>query len=242
MPGKSLLPTVSRMALVAFGVAALAGCASTKITSQNPLLIGKLPRPGQILVYNFVATAAEVPADSTMARTFTFDNAEKTPEEIQAGRQLGSDIAGQLAAQIREMGLPARQAVAGAPAKVNDILIRGYLVSFEEGSAAKRVGIGFGKGASELRTAVESFQMTAQGLRKLGSGTLESGGSKTPGAALGVAGFIATANPVGLIVGTGMKIRGEKTGDSKLEGRAEATAKEIAGVLRQRFQEQGWVP
>ena len=79
-------------------------------------------------------------------------------------------------------------------------------------------------------------------LRKVGSGTLQAGGSKTPDAALGVAGLIATGNPAGLIISTGMKVYGEESGSSKVQGRAKATAKEIADVLRQRFQEQGWIP
>ena len=107
------------------------------------------------------------------------------------------------------------------------------------GSAAQRLTIGFGSGASELRTAVEGFQMTPQGLRKLGSGTVDAGGSKSPGAAMGVAGLIATGNPAGLIVSTGMKVYGEESGSSKLEGRAEATAKEIADQIKPRFQQQG---
>ena len=92
-----------------------------------------------------------------------------------------------------------------------------------------------------MKTAVEGFQMTAQGLRKLGSGTVDSGGSKGPGAALGVATFIATANPAGLIISSGMKVYGEASGSSKVEGRAKDTAKEIADVLKQRFQEEGWI-
>ena len=51
----------------------------------------------------------------------------------------------------------------------------------------------------------------------------------------------ATGNPAGLIVSTGMKLYGEETGSSKLEGRAKATAKEIADQLKPRFQEQGWI-
>jgi hypothetical protein len=76
--------------------------------------------------------------------------------------------------------------VAGTIPRLNDLVIRGYLLSVKEGSAAERVVIGFGSGASELRTAVEGYQMTAQGLRELGSGDVESGGSKTPGAAVGL--------------------------------------------------------
>jgi hypothetical protein len=120
-------------------------------------------------------------------------------------------------------------------------MIRGYLLSIEQGSAAERLVLGFGAGASELRTLVEGYQLTAQGLRKLGSGTVDSGGSKTPGAALGVAGLVATGNPAGLIISTGMKIYGEESGKSTVEGRAQQTAKEIASQLKVRFQEQGWI-
>ena len=61
------------------------------------------------------------------------------------------------------------------------------------------------------------------------------------GGAVGLAALIATHNPVGLIVGTGVKVYGEERGSSKVEGRAKATAKEIADVLKGRFQEQGWI-
>jgi hypothetical protein len=90
---------------------------------------------------------------------------------------------------------------------------------------------------------VEGYQMTAQGLRNLGSGTVDASGNKTPGAAVGVgaATFIVTANPVGLIISSGIKMYGEASGHNKIQGRAEATAKEIANVLQQRFQQQGWI-
>ena len=101
--------------------------------------------------------------------------------------------------------------------------------------------IGLGSGSSNVKVAVEGFQVTADGLRKLGSGSTSAGGNKTPGAAVGAAAFIATANPAGLIVSTGMKVYGEKSGKSKVEGRADQTAKEIADVLKERFQEQGWI-
>jgi len=215
-----------------------AGCASTQVTSRQELVTGQLPRPNTIWVYDFAATAADVPAGSAFAGQVT--DASQTPEEAAIGRQLGAEIA-QLVKEIQGMGMPAARAGAGTMPQINDIVIRGYLVSVHEGSAAERVAIGFGAGASELKTAVEGFQMTPRGLRKLGSGTLDSGGSKTPGMALGVATFAATANPAGLIISSGMKVYGEASGSSKVEGRAKATAKEIADVLKQRFEQQGWI-
>lgn len=91
-----------------------------------------------------------------------------------------------------------------------------------------------------MRVAAEGFQVTAQGLRKLGSGTLDSTGSKIPGGAVGVGALIITDSPVGLVV-AGAKAYGEYSGSSKIEGRAKATAKEIADHLRPKFQQQGWI-
>ena len=52
---------------------------------------------------------------------------------------------------------------------------------------------------------------------------------------------IASGNPVGLIVSSGMKIYGEESGSAKVQGRAKQTAKEIADQLKIRFQQQGWI-
>jgi hypothetical protein len=223
-----------------FAMVVAAGCASTTI-QRDPVVTGKLPRPDRIWVYDFAATAADVPAESALAGHPDLDTTPQTAEQIAEGRQLGAQIAAELVEEIRGMGLPAVRGSTGTKPQINDIVIRGYLLSIDEGSEVKRVALGFGSGASHLRTAAEGFQMTAQGLRKLGSGTVEAGGGKTPGAALGVVGLAATANPAGLIVSTGMKAYGEYSGSAKVEGRAKQTAKEIADVLKQRFQEQGWI-
>jgi Domain of unknown function (DUF4410) len=219
-----------------------AGCASTKVVGREQLVTGKLPRPSTIWVYDFVASAGDLPSGSTLAGEPDVDTAApQTDKEIEEGRQLGMEIAAQLALQISNMGLNGVEAVPGTQPQINDIVIRGYLLSIKPGSAAKRVIIGFGAGASEMRTMVEGFQVTPQGMRKLGVGTVQSGGSKGPGAALGVATFLATANPAGLIISSGMKVYGEASGKSTIKGRAQATAKEISDVLKTRFEEQGWI-
>ena len=75
--------------------------------------------------------------------------------------------------------------LAGSVPQVGDGVIRGYLVSVEGGSAAKRFVIGFGAGVSEMDAVIEGFAVTAQGWRKLGSGTLSSSGNKMPGIVAG---------------------------------------------------------
>jgi hypothetical protein len=231
----------NRFVMCLFAVLVVAGCAKTTITNRDQLVTGQLPRPEHILVYDFVATPGDVPADSAFAGGQYEQPTPQTAEQIEMGRKVGAEIASHLVEEISAMGLPAELASSDSVPVVNDLVIRGYLLSIQKGSAAKRVAIGFGSGASDLITSVEGFQMTPEGLRKLGGGTLNATGSKGPGGVLGLAALAATGNPVGLIVGGGLKIYGEASGKSKIEGRADQTAKEIASVLKQRFQEQGWI-
>ncbi|MDR4506647.1 MAG: DUF4410 domain-containing protein [Candidatus Brocadiaceae bacterium] len=224
-----------------FALAFIVGCSSTKVSDRHQLVFGKLPRPDNILVFDFVATHGEVPEDSSIAGTYYEHETPQTEEEIETGRQLGLEIATELVKEIRGMGMPAQRYDNEMMPEINDILIRGYLLTINEGSAVKRMTIGFGSGASTLQVAAEGYQVTDQGLRKLGEGTVDAGGSKTPGGVLGVAALVATANPAGLIVGSGIHVYGEKSGKAKIEGRTDQVAKEIAKNLRTRFEEQGWI-
>ena len=92
-----------------------------------------------------------------------------------------------------------------------------------------------------METLAEYDVMPQQGLRKLGSWTLSSSGSKTPGIWVPVVTAIALGNPLHLIFSTGMKIYGEESGRTTLEGRAKATASALAGQLRIAFQDWGWI-
>ena len=235
------MKTVNRMVTFILFVALLVGCASSHVVNRQEYKGGKIARPSHILIYDFAATSADVPTDSAIAGQYGEHGTPQTSEQLAAGRQAGASIARVLTEEIRKMGLPAEQATQSSQPQIGDLVIRGYILSVDEGDAAKRVAIGFGTGASHLRTAVEGFLMTDKGLKKLGSGTEDAGGSKSPGTAVALAGAIATANPAGLIISTAMKVHGEASGSSKVEGRAEDTAKEIATELKKKFKEQGWI-
>jgi len=224
-----------------FAVAVLAGCASTTVTQSQTFVTGPLPRPGHIWVYDFVSTPADVPTNSVLARQNIAPARPQTAAQIAAGRKVGAEIATELARDIRSMGLPADRAFAGARVQVNDIVIRGYILSLDEGSAVKRLTIGFGSGKSELRAAIEGFQVTARGLRRLESRTVEGDGSKVPGGAVGLAALAVTGNPVGLIVGSSVRVYAEASGRNRVEGRARQVAQTLADQLKPLFQEQCWV-
>ena len=237
------MKTITSKTLGLIVILAVTGCASTKVYNQQRVETGKLPRPNQIWVYNFAATPGEVPGDSEVNKTYTIVASPQTAEQIQLGRELGAKIADRLVQEIKDMGMPATRAftTTTTTTQPNDIVIRGYLASIEEGSAAGRMAIGFGAGGSELHTVVEGLQVTPQGLRMIGSGTVEAKGSKGPGAGVGGASWAITGNPAGFIVSSGMKIYGEASGSATVEGRAKQTAKEIGERLKTRFKEYGWI-
>jgi hypothetical protein len=139
------------------------------------------------------------------------------------------------------MGLPAVQGPGQPAPRVGDIVIMGYFESVDPGSMAKRLALGFGSGAANLQTEVEGYLMTDTGLRRLGSGAVDSGGGKGPGVAVPLVVAAASGNPIGLIVSSAVKVEGEMSGRTTIEGAAKRTAKEIADQLRVAFQKQGWI-
>lgn len=224
-----------------FILTVVAGCASTEVTERRSYEGGKLPRPDRIIVDDFTANPADVQPGSAFAAASAVRSEPLTPEQLEVTQKLGAEVASELVAKLRAAGLPAVQA-AGQPApRVNDIVIRGYFVTVDTGSAARRVLVGFGSGDAELMTAVEGYQMTSQGLRLLGSGEIQSGGGKMPGLVLPLAVMAATANPIGLVVGGAVKAAGEADGSATIEGGAKRTADEIATQLETAAQRQGWI-
>jgi hypothetical protein len=219
---------------------AVAGCASTAVTERQRYEGEKLARPERIIVHDFTANPAEVPPESAFATELAGAPAP-TPEQLEVGRWLGAQVARELVAELRRMGLPAVPAEGGPPPRPDDIVLRGYFLSVDEGRAGSRLLVGFGAGAAELRTAVEAYQMTTEGLRPLGRGQIRSEGGELPGMIVPLAVVAATASPIGLIVGGTAKATGEATGSETIEGAAARTAEEIAAQLKTAAEEQDWI-
>jgi hypothetical protein len=165
-----------------------------------------------------------------------------TEEQIELGHQLGAEVATRLAEKIAEMGLPGLRAADQPQPRPGDLVLMGYFLTVDKGSAMKRVLIGFGSGTAELSTFVEGYQMTPGGLRRLGSGEVTSGTKGgSPSVLVPIAVTIATANPIGLAVGGAVKGVSELSGRNKIQASAQRTADLIAEELRPKFEEQGWI-
>lgn len=229
-----------RISALPFLLTLAAGCTTTTVSNREIADPNeKVARPDRILVYEFATTSTELHAGSAVATQQSEPVTPQTAEERDTLRELAAVVAQELVSKIREMGLPALQ---GEPApRVGDRVIKGSFVTMDEGSATERVVVGFGKGAAELHTVVEGYLMTEQGLRRVGSGEVESGGTKSPGVAVPLVVTLVTANPIGIVVGGSVKAYGELSGSAKVEGAGKRTADEIAKQIRPRFEQQGWI-
>ena len=232
---------LSRALYLVLALVVITGCAQTTVTSRDPYAGGRIARPNRIIVHDFAASSADIPPGSAVAGQYAPHSTPQTSKEIEVGRQLGAQVGKELVVDIQKMGLPAVQA-AGQPApQVGDLVFMGYFESVDQGSAAKRIVLGFGSGAADLHTAVEGYLMTDKGLRRLGSGSIDADTGKSPGVALPLAVAVASGNPIGLIVSTAAKAEGQISGRTTIDGAAKRTADEIAAQLKGPFQKQGWI-
>ena len=230
-----------RIAAGVFALVVLAGCASTKVTERQYYEGAKLARPDRIIVHDIATTPEDIPAGSVIAGQLDGHTLPQTAEQVAVGRQLGAQIAKDLVADIQSWGLPAVRA-AGQPApRVGDIVLMGYFASVDSGSAVKRMVLGFGSGAADLKTAVEGYVMADKGLKRLGSGDVDAGTGKAPGAAVPLVIAAASGNPIGFVVSSAAKVEGQVSGRTTIEGDAKRTAKEIGDQIKVACQKQGWI-
>jgi hypothetical protein len=114
----------------------MAGCASTQVTESQSYQGPRLARPDRIIVYDFAASASDLPAGYTVAVAVSAPSTPPTADNLSLGRKLGAEVARNLVSELQGMGLPAVPAEGQAPPRVGDITILGYFVSIDAGSIA----------------------------------------------------------------------------------------------------------
>ena len=219
---------------------AILGCASPAVTDRETYQGKPLPRPDRILVYDFAAIGADLPEWSAARDRYGGQAEPRTTEEIAMGRELGAEVAADLVAKIREMGLPVAKASGQPELRLGDYALVGYFESIDERGGTKRVVIGFGSATKDMKTQVEAYRMTDSGMRKLGSAGIDSSSGRTPGVLVPLIVTVATANPLGPHKGGDANGSG-KPGGATIETTARQTADALADELRDAFRKQGWI-
>lgn len=228
--------------MAACAVLLVSGCATSRVSARRDFVgAEKLVKPGRVIVHDFVATPDDLPEGAAIHGQYERREEPQTPEEIEVGRQLGSQVAESLVENILEMGLPAERAGSGPPPSPGDLVIKGEFISIDEGSRAKRVLIGFGAGAAELKTLVEIYQVTAEGLRPLDSAEVTAAGGKLPGMIVPVAGGAAAGRAATTAVVAGGVGVAKEVGSESIGGAAKRTADTIAETLKEDFGRRNWL-
>ena len=216
----------------------VAGCAGSDVSNQQSnVATDAIAKPERVFVYDFASTAADIPADSAISEMIRQRTTPQTAEQIALGRQLGALVAAHLIEELNDKGIPAFAVGNTGPVPhQGDAIVRGQFISIDEGSRLKRVVIGFGAGAAELKTLAEAYVVTSSGLVTLGSAEVEAEGGKMPGmvVSLGV-GTAAT------IAASGASKVFTEAGSESLDGAAKRTANELAKLMVKAYKKRGWM-
>lgn len=212
----------------------IAVTASADDSSRQILVKGKLPMPAHIWIYNFASTPAEIPSDSAVNGRYSAPATPPTAEQLAEGYKIGGDLAAALVEEFKKLKMPAEVATSETKPDINDIVARGCVLSVEKD---KSVVLGIGSEKSKLVVALEGYQVTTNGLRKLGSGDADPGSGRS-GIGLSLVSAVAKGNPLGLVIQGGKKIKQLESG---IDGRVPKITEQIIKVLRPRMEEFGWI-
>lgn len=228
----------------ALALAAALGCASTQLQTTQQYGGTNLPRPEQIVVMPFATSADEVKLDwSPTAQTWRLSGKSATQERKKVGQQVAEALSKKLVSKIQALGLPAEYSVEppqyGGPPTV---VIYGQFLAINEGNRAERVVIGLGAGRSDVKTAVQVYELMYDGRRMLDSFDVDAKSGRKPGAAetMGVGGLAGTLAVSGAVTAAST-VASEAFG-ADVEADAERTAGKIASALGTFFARQGWIP
>jgi len=230
-----------RVVIVGLAVASLAACARTSVENVSSRAIG-LPKPQLIVVHDFGVSAGDVALDSGVGARLKLMIRE-TPaaeEEVKIGREVARIVTENLVKEISKLGLPAAPATTAGPVSGPTLSIEGHFVSVDEGSRLRRMVVGFGAGASEVRTLVQVYETTNEGRRLVEDFYTTVKSSIKPGmgpmAGVGAAAGRAASSAV---LSGGIGIATERS--QGVDGDAKHTAEQITQTLKKFFVEQGWI-
>jgi hypothetical protein len=180
-------------------------CAKARVQNVESTGPSRLPRPGRVVVFDFETGGSDVRVGRSPGKAarraagLSVDDADLLAEAV------ADALAGRLVEDVGALGLFAERAGRAAPPEPNDVVIQGQFLRIDEGSAVKRLVIGFGVGATELRTQVEMFQVSADGWRPITKFETVAEGARFPGAGLAVAGgAVAGAAATSAVVSSGV--------------------------------------
>jgi hypothetical protein len=230
-------------AIALAGLTVLTACTSAQSTMETSDTM--LPRPQVVIVDTFAASPDEVKLDEGLSteveQAIKADRGtSRTEQEMQAGHQVADALADKLVVEIRDMGLTAQRGSAVPAGTQNALLIKGQLVSIDEGNRTERVVIGLGAGRSDVQAHAQVYEVTPAGSRPIDQIEVDAKSGLTPGMAETMgAGGLAGHLAVSAVVSSGMHVASEGL-SANVVADADRAAKGIAKQLSALFAREGW--
>jgi hypothetical protein len=246
-----------RKLFFALGVATVAVQVAMAQTSSGNILIGDgkaevvrrysgpetLSRPARVLIHDFVVPVNVVTSDESIAGRLHRDimlrggvDEDSSPEVL--ARRVQAAFTKTLTKELKKVNMPA----AGSPAQRalmtdgvlagSELVIDGEFVAIHEGDETKRVMIGFGRGASDIKTHLTVSAFVQNHPMVILELNLSSESGKKPGA-------VATMGVGSLAVGAAAGGVGDRK--SKVETDASRMATLVAKQLEVFMTDQKWI-
>jgi len=233
--------SIVRRALWFAWVSFLFGCGAATVTPTRYATID-LPKPDRVLVYDFAVTPEEVDLDRGLGPMVLrqVGSETQTQEEIRLGHAVAKALTESLVEQLRKQGINAYRAADAASPGPTTASIKGRFVRIDQGDRSMRTVIGFGLGASQVRTHVRIYQGAGSAMRLVAEAETSTQSNLKPGLGpmlgLGaVTGGLAVAGAVG-----GTTTIANEAVFATVQKDAERTATQIAQRIGDYYRRRGW--
>ena len=224
---------------IALSAVYVCACARTVVRPETEVLSLGLPRPQQIIVYNFAVTESELKENQGSVKKVP-DEGISAGERHEIGRQAANALAEELVRGLHDLGFTAERKPRGTPIGSHQLLIDGMFLDVDEGSLLKRLVIGFGVGASKIDTEVHVRYGTEH--RKALDFRTHADSGKMPGAAATMgAGAVVQGGVTAGMAATSAGAGAVKAYHSEVERMAAHSAHQAVAYLSEFFAKQGWI-
>lgn len=200
----------------------------------------RLAKPERLLVHDFAVAAEDVALDRAVGAQLLqrLQGTSQSEGQLEVGRATAQALSVELVKAIQKLGFAADRA-AGAPPTGNVLVSEGQFVSIDEGNRLRRMVIGLGAGATEVKTQVQVYAVTPTGRKLVQEFETTAQSSRKPGMAETMGAGAAIRGAQAVAVGAGVGVVSEY--GETVEADARRTAQAVADKLKPFFINEGWI-
>lgn len=226
-----------------FALFVLGGCAPTQVNTLAQYS-GPVPRPSNVLVYNFAVSPDEVQLDRGISAKIQdmINKPPRTKEERAVGHAVAEALATHLVKELNAIGVPATRAYGSPSTMGNAIEIEGQFLSVDEGNRTERVVIGLGAGRTDVKTLTQVYDARSGSRMLVEEFDTDAKSGRKPGMAEMMAVGVLTHHLLVSTLASGALAAGSEAFTAGVDADARRTAQEIVKQLGQFFVAQGAIP